>query len=387
MDDSQLLDWLLENSGPIVRWRTATELCGDFPGSEAERLARELLATSPVLEWLSRLTLGDFPAPLDALDASTLGRLGGLVHGSKATCLENVLGKLAEFGLRAGMPGLDERALPLMRIFRWRADWQHDATFQHAWETLVKSVFAWGLLRLGYTPDNPMQDFLLEHLQVCHKIARDQVYDLYADEAELVGLPKAWAGKPIIKQEVMANYWLPYIHDLFVFAHFPAALLDAHARGMIDDLVAYVLDPRFQALREGYGYAWIKERHTCYGWGWSPHLPGFQGFRSLPQSKTTPLISRLELLARIPSGRQSEWFKAALVHLEGFRTSQGLYRFPANYLCEAEGYYVSGYGMGLGESRRKPLGLEVESTFRALKIGGRLPRLRRENDGRDSSAG
>ena len=230
MDDSQLLDWLLENSGPIVGWRTATELCPDVPAPELDRLEHELLTAPPVAEWLGRLTLEDFSTPLDALDAATLGRLGMLVHGGKASCLENVLGKLAEFGLRAGMTELDERAMPLMRIFRWRADWQSDVTFQNAWETLVKSVFAWGLLRLGYFPDDPMKGFLLEHLQTCHKIARDQVYDLYADEAELVGLPKAWAGKPIVKQEVMANYWLPYIHDLYVFAHLPRRTAGCRAR-------------------------------------------------------------------------------------------------------------------------------------------------------------
>ena len=106
----------------------------------------------------------------------------------------------------------------------------------------------------------------------------------------------------------------------------------------------------------------------CYGWGWSPHLPGFRGFGSLPDAKATPFLSRLELLARIPSGRRSAWFKESLQHLEGFRTSQGVYRFPGGYLRESEGYYVSGYGMGLGENRRKPLGIEVESTFRVLKI-------------------
>jgi len=223
------------------------------------------------------------------------------------------------------------------------------------------------LLRLGYTPDEPMRAFLQEHLRICHKIAHDQVYDLYADQAELVGLPKAWVGKPIIKQDVMARYWLPYIHDLYVFAHLPPDLLDEEARGMIADLLGYILDPRFQALREGYGYAWIKERRTCYGWGWSPHLPGFRRFDALPGSRVTPFLARVELLAHFPRGRQSAWFQQAVQHLEGYRTDWGTYRFPGVYLHEAEGYYVSGYGMGLGESRRGA-GAEVESTFRMLRI-------------------
>jgi len=32
-----------------------------------------------------------------------------------------------------------------------------------------------------------MEDFLLEHLRDCHKIARDNIFDLYAGEKELVG--------------------------------------------------------------------------------------------------------------------------------------------------------------------------------------------------------
>jgi hypothetical protein len=368
LDDVQLIGWLLANGGPIVRWRTANELQPDVPAGELAAYQHALLATPLVQQWLERLTLGDLAAPLEALDAPGLGRLGGLVHGGKTACLENVFGKLAEFGLRAGMPALDARALPLMRLFRWRSTFMDDLIYRRAWETLAKSVFAWGLLRLGYTPDEPMRAFLREHLSMCHMVACDRVYDLYADESELVGLPKAWVDKPILKQDVMAHYWLPYIHNLYVLAHLPPDLLDTEARGMIGDLLAYILDPRFQALREGYGYAWIKERRTCYGWGWSPHLPGYKGFDALPGSTVTPFLARVELLAHFPQGRQSAWLRQAIQHLEGYRTVQGTYRFPSVYLHEAEGYYVSGYGMGLGESRRKSVGVEVESTFRMLKI-------------------
>ena len=294
--------------------------------------------------------------------------MGGRVHGSKDACLENVLGKLGEFGLRAGLPELDESALPLMHIFRWKANWKSDATYQNAWETLTKSVFAWGLLRLGYQPDDPMREYILAHLDICHKIARDQVYDIYADEEELVGLPKAWIGKPIIKQEVMANYWLPYIHDLYVFAHLPQGFLDADELRKLYELVRYILDPRFQALREGYGYAWIKERRTCYGWGWSPHLPGFKGFDFTSPYQAAGLVQRIELMTHFPAARVSTWFQNCLEYLESFRAKGGTYCFPASYLVEREGYYVSGSHMGLGQSPRNQLAREIESTFRMLKI-------------------
>jgi hypothetical protein len=333
------------------------ELCSEILDSEKDSLASSVIKEPLVQSWLNRLTLGDFPVVLDALNADTLGRLGEMVHGGKAECLENVLGKLAEFGLQAGMPGLDERVMPLMRIFRWTASWKTDATYQNAWETLVKSIFAWGLLRLGYAPDTAMRDFLINHLEICHKIARDRVFDIYAGEPDLVDLPKAWKGKPIIKQEVMANYWLPHIHDLYVFANYLANLLNETTSHLIDDIVGYILDSRFQAFHRGYGYAWIKERRTCYSWGWSPHLKDDNTF-----------VQRLELMARFPRGRNSSWLINAIQSLECFRTPDGRYRLPPKYLREAEGYYVSGCRMSLGENRRRPIGIEVESTFWMLKI-------------------
>jgi hypothetical protein len=351
------LEWLMDNSGPIVRWRTANELLTNNSASKRSTLIQGLLDAPLVQTWLNRLSLGDFSTPLDALNVHSLRKLGGIVHGGKEVCIENVLGKLAEFGLQSGMPGLDERVLPLMRIFSWKPGWETDAIFQNTWEILVKSVFAWGLLRMGYIPDSAMQDFLLEHLQNCYKIAHDQVYDIYADETELAGLPKAWKNKPIIKQEVMVNYWLPYIHDLYVFSHFPSSLRNENNDRMIDDLIGYILDPRFQALHNGYGYAWIKERRTCYGWGWSPHL-----------RDDATLLQRLELMMRFPRGKESTWAHESMYYFGSYRTPEGRYRLPHKYLREGEGYYVSGYGMGLGENRRKSIGIEIESTFRIFKL-------------------
>jgi len=360
---------LLQNSGPVIRWQVASELVKDNPPEGLSRLAQECFESPLVQTWLSRLTIGELSTHLESLTPQTLHQLGWLVHSSKNTALENVLGKLAELGLHSGMPGLDERLLPLSQIFNWGANREGDALYQSAWESLVKSIFAWGLLRMGYIPNEPTKTFLVEHLKICHKIAHDQVYDLYASAAELKGLPKAWEGKPILKQDVMVNYHLPLIHDLYILANFPETLLNQETAGMIDDILTYILDPRFQALPDGYGYAWIKERHTCYGWGWSPHLPGFQGFETIQEFSTGMLIQRMELLGRFPQARGTSWFQEGLRHLEGFRTDQGRYSFPGAYLHEQpSGYYVSGAYMGLGENRRKPIGLELESTFRMYKI-------------------
>lgn len=169
--------------------------------------------------------------------------------------------------------------------------------------------------------------------------------------------------------ELMVNYHLPLIHDLYILAYFPETLLNQETAGTIDDILTYILDPRFRAVPFGYGYAWIKEQHTCYHWGWSPHLPGFHGFETIQKFWTGMLIQRMELLGRFPQARSSSWFQEGLRHLERFRTDQGRLSLPSGYLRELpSGYFVTGAYMGLGENRRRPIGLELESTFRMVKI-------------------
>jgi len=368
------IDWLLKNGGAVVRWRTAVELYDDFPPAELKELADDLLALPLTQVWLDRLSLGELEGHLGQMDEAGLARLGACVHGSRNTCLENVLGKLAELGLRLGMTGcggsaFDQKMTRLCSIFTWHGNWGSDGLFHNTWEDLIKSIFAWGALRTGFGPDEAMSGFLRQKLDDVHKIAADRVFDIYADDAELVGLPKVWAGKRIMKQAVMANYHLPSIHDLYILAYYPTELIDGQTRARIDQIISYVLEPRFQALQDGYGYAWIKARRRCYGWGWSPHLPGFCDGGFVQPVNPISLVQRIELMAHFPRALDSTWFKQALQHLEQFRTETGTYCWPDHYLVDKKvGYYVSGYLMGLGETRRGKAGLEIESTFRMLKI-------------------
>ena len=76
----------------------------------------------------------------------------------------------------------------------------------------------------------------------------------------------------------------------------------------------------------------------------------------------------------VSSGREPETIKVTpannpLRRLEEHRTERRTYCFPPDYPQEErEGYYIRGYHMGLGEDRRKRQAVEIESTFRALKI-------------------
>ena len=71
-----------------------------------------------------------------------------------------------------------------------------------------------------------------------------------------------------------------------------------------------------------------------------------------------------------PAAR-SAWFAFALNYLDAFCTDRGTWCFPRDYLVEkgkSGGCYVLGYHMGLGESRRNKIALELESTYYMLSI-------------------
>jgi hypothetical protein len=80
-------------------------------------------------------------------------------------------------------------------------------------------------------------------------------------------------------------------------------------------------------------------------------------------------VQRLELMAHFGVARQSEWFQDSIQLLRGFQTKQGTYRFPGRYLREgSSGYWVHGAYMRLEGNRRVRRSLDLDSTFRMLKI-------------------
>ena len=98
--------------------------------------------------------------------------------------------------------------------------------------------------------------------------------------------------------------------------------------------------------------------------GWSVHLPGFSD--SLMGSLSSTLrVQMINLLIKFRAVRQHPWLRESLNHLEQFRTDNGTYLFPREYLQEKPGgYWVNGYRMGLEEKRK----LELESTFWMAKF-------------------
>jgi hypothetical protein len=342
MDDHVLTRWLLEHGGPAIRYRTATELMDDGEGIDLERLAADLTQSPMAQLWLGRL------APLQRGDLFSL-------HGSNPDAFENACAKLCEMGIRAGMvQACDERILPYRRYLeRGRA---------FVGRSLVASCLNWA----GYGGDEAVQACLAQRLDRMYELARSGVYDIYIDHEAFGDYPPALCRRPLVNPEY--NDKLPGIWDVYALARYPQALMGAETASRIEAVVAYVLHSDYQALDEGYGYMRSGPRRY-YSMGWSVHLPGYDGFQFSRAMHAHMFVQRLELMAHFPIARGSKWFKDCAQHLEGYRTEQGTYRFPARYLREQpSGYWVQGAYMRLEENRRLRQSLELDSTFRMCKI-------------------
>lgn len=342
--DTQLIDFLLSHGGPILRWLTLTELVRD--GSTFERQSRldDLLACGEVRRWLD-----------------LIGR--GPVHHSMDASFENVFAKLGEYGLRSGIPGIDHYVLPYCAMI--------DGERDHS-EALILVPF---LVRLGYTADLRIYEWLSKRIDVLYALACEGDYDLYMDESEHRCLPPSQQtlhGNPKLFYKTRFNHhWgvlgLPTCYDLFAMAslmdYLPGSDHLTHQKA--EKIVSYLLSPAFQDTPGG--YIWNPELHR-------PYAAGRVFLACLPRENAVEkLVLFMEMLVHFEHGRTSAWFQQGLTHLESFRTSRGTYRFPSSYLCEKHNYYLyAGMHMGLGEFPRNLQALELESTFRMLRLQSHL---------------
>jgi hypothetical protein len=357
----------MENGGPVIRLRTLRDLAGE-PDPAALDLAQHAVLQSEKTRRL--LEQMDAFGPLTHVDIRVLNSL----HGGKATCLENVIPRLLERGLRAGAAEFDRRMDRFRKyvdnpIVQKALEQPESPTVEGGRAVFIAIVMASYFIRAGYDFAE-IDGFVRRRIDCLSHLAASKDYAIHLDETRLAGLPKAWKGKPILRPEVEPMVGctpLPLIHDLFALAYLRRASLAETTLRQIDAIAGYVNDERCRAFPPGYGYIWpAANRQICYACGWNLDLPDLANPNPCQQRK---VVQRLELLARFPTARHSAWFQQGLRLLESFQTERGTYRFPGGYLPElSAGYFVGGEYMGLEDGRRGAKALELESTFRMLYL-------------------
>jgi hypothetical protein len=276
------------------------------------------------------------------------------VHGSKTNNLENVLGKLTDFGVKRGTPELDERTLPYRK---WLEKIATNPTL-NVFDSFSMGMVADFLARAGYTQEPAVVAVLRKRLDTVNNFVCKGNYDIY--------IPGKYVRKlPLIKLEVVQGgvCRLPLIYDIIGWGAYLPECGTEEERDKADTIINYILNDTYQQFPWGYGAMGDGTGRT-WALGWSVHLPGFTDSIH-PTLARTLRVQIINLLINFRAARRHPWFKASLDHLGQYRTDKGTYLFPHEYLQERpQGYWVNGYRMGL-EEKRKP---ELESTFWMVKF-------------------
>lgn len=354
----ETLEWLLETGDPVIRWLTLISLVPDPDPRAVDEAQRALLGAPHVRLWLDRIAgVTQF-------------------HNSGNNCFENVAGKLAEFGLRAGMGDLDGH----LAFYRaWIAS-PDRATDRGMMAELNRVLCLAHLLRLGCN-DNALHEHALARLDTIHRVAESGRYDVLSPE-DPPDLPKAYRGRHRVVDPWFTpggSCGLPYVHDLHLLAAFPQEWRTARVVKMIDTVIQYVLSEGYQALPKGFGY--VRDNSLSppryYVLGWNADLPGYSG--PLEQLSQQYFILSLEVMAAFPRAIEHRWFVESIARLDEYRTDRGTWLLPRAWLQERPvAYWVAGGHMGLELNRRSKTAIERESTVRILRLLERSRQVTRD---------
>jgi len=348
------LNWLLENSGSPIRYRTSTELLRETNERKTESLKEDLLSSNLVQLWLDNLRP----------DSDKNG-----LHSGKSEAFENAMGKLYEFGLRKGEKVLDEKTEPFRHWLAEQTSLSNDGYFPVFHRTMVATFLA----MTGYSNDVAVKTMILKRLETIYPFAKKgDLNNVYIPQDSFSGFPKSFRNYPLLDPDLYPNdeMKLPWIHDVNAFLHSPFVMDDTELRRKVETIIAFILKPEYQKLQPGYGVI-RKGSGKYYVMGWSIHLPGY--FKSSVQPKDFgQFLLLLNLMSRSRTAREHPWFKRSFSFLNSFKAENDLITFPRGFLPEKRfGYWVTGARMGLEPNRKTQKAITCESTFRYLEIATR----------------
>jgi hypothetical protein len=349
MDAVDMAQWLLRNSGPCIRYRVLADILNEQDVGVIGRALRGVLASPEVLKWLERLE--------PAFGINNL-------HSGSPTAYENVMGKLVQLGLRAGLRDFDVKTLPFRTWLSEEVSTLPQKPHSEFLRTLVASFLAYG----GYGQTGPVAQQMLQRLEALHKFARKPDFSsIFVDKADYSGIPEYGKIRRLVNPELYPNqqFMLPWLHDIRGMAHTPMIMSNRRLKRKADNIVAMTLTHEYQELPFSYGLAKYGDKY--YVIGWAVRLPGFT---QRPEgTEFAEMLLNLEMLARFPSVQRSKWFRNSMEYLEEFQTERGVYSFLRAWLPEKKvGYWVGGTRMMFDQRTRRRNALECESTFWILRI-------------------
>lgn len=349
MDSYELTEWLLNNGGPVIRFRTMVEIQSEQDIGKIGGALGKLMHSPIIQKWLSRLV------PETGFNQ---------LHSSKPEAFENAMGKLTQLGLHAGLQPFDSLTLPFRVWLSERIGEKNNRPFSVFAQTLVAAFLA--LAR--YDGLDFVDAVLKQRLKTIYGFAENPDFsEVYDNREEFGTVPKGLTHHRLVKPNVYheQQFILPWIHDVMGFANSRNIMEDIVLRDMAERVVGMTLFQEYQEMPSDYGVRKHDTRYYVIGWG--VDLPGYDGV--VDDSNFAKLLLRLEMMAPFRVARNSDWFERSMAFLETHRIEKGIYRFPRNAMREKRsGYWVNGAYMAMEEELRSQLAIDIESTFMMIKI-------------------
>jgi len=351
MTDTKVCDWLIDNADAPIRYRTARELLKD--DDAAKKVESELLENATVQKWLANLKPHNPP------------QHRGMEHGCFDFCLENAMPKCVQLGLHGGMPQIQDAVkfyidklekAPLEKPFR-------------KWDLFFTANF----LCFANVTDEFILQIMLGNLDELYNFAQRKIYDIYIspeEKAKLTGIPKNWKDSNFIKPELYKKfgYCYPLIYDI-VGMHTLYNLKNPEIDEKVNGVINYISTDEFhKKISDGYGIL-ISGKYESgnpqyHGMGWDPKYPGWFDAAEYMENVSAPkLLFFAQIIVKYPPALKTKWFADLLNYLDKYKTENGTYIFPKEWLKESPGYAVQGHHISFGENRRKKNWCEIESTF------------------------
>ena len=287
-----VIDWLLRNSGPVVRFRTIVDLLQTQDVGLVATAIDSLHGATIVKIWLDRLK--------QQFDVNS-------VWSEEPTAFGNIIGKLVDLGLRAGLQPFDTLTLPARA---WLTDTIEASERPRLTETML--IVTCHLALAGYSD-----------IQYVDKILKWRLNRLYQQHGE----GGEWTERP---NEIS---WF----DVIGFLHSKPIMQDSELRQKVEAIMRNVVDNQSR-LR-------------------------------LPEPEVIPrTLALLGTVTRSQTIRESSWFKNLIDAIESFKTERGTYRFPEEAMPEkSSGTWLDGSYLAMDHGAN-PNALEAESTLRALML-------------------
>lgn len=285
-------------------------------------------------------------------------------HGSIDFCLENAMSKCVYLGLHGGLTQLtDAASYYINAVKNYR-----DRPFRNKYSSFI-AILSANLLNMAGIKDESVLECMLGLLDEIYNFTKQGNYDIYIakeERAELKGVPKNWEDREdFIKYDLVDEHGFcyPLIYDIMGM-HTLYGLNDPKVNEKIDTVLSYISNDNFHhKISEGYGILTASKR-IYHGMGWSPHYPGWFDVTDYMDKDNAPkLLFFAEHIARYPIALKTKWFNDLIQYLRKYKTENGTYIFPNEWLPEKTGYAVCGSHMSFGENRKKKNWREMESTF------------------------